>query len=114
MRIATWNVNSLKVRLPRVEAWLEEAQPDVLCMQETKLADSAFPALTFASLGYEAAHHGEGRWNGVAILSRVGLEAPAAGFAPDDEIIGNEARILSATRGGIRVGNVYVANRREG
>jgi exodeoxyribonuclease-3 len=113
MRIATWNVNSLKARLERVEAWLEEAQPDVLCMQETKLADSAFPALTFAALGYESAHHGEGRWNGVAILSRVGLEAPAAGFAPDDEIMGNEARILSATCSGIRVATVYVPNGRE-
>jgi exodeoxyribonuclease-3 len=113
MRIATWNVNSLKVRLPRVEAWLEEAQPDVLCMQETKLTDSAFPALTFSALGYESVHHGEGRWNGVAILSRVGLEAPSAGFAPDDEIMGNEARILSATCGGIRVVTVYVPNGRE-
>ena len=113
MRIATWNVNSLKARLPRVEEWLELAQPDVLCMQETKLADSAFPALTFSALGYEAAHHGEGRWNGVAILSRVGLEAPSAGFAPDDEIMGNEARILSATCNGIRVATVYVPNGRE-
>ena len=97
MRIATWNVNSLKARLPRVEEWLEESQPDVLCMQETKLADSAFPALTFGALGYEAAHHGEGRWNGVAILSRVGLESPSVGFAPDDEIMGDEARIVSAS-----------------
>ena len=113
MRIATWNVNSLKARLPRVEAWLEEAQPDVLCMQETKLADSAFPALTFSALGYEAVHHGERQWNGVAILSRVGLEAPSAGFAPDDEIMGNEARILSATCRGVRVCTVYVPNGRE-
>ena len=74
MRIATWNVNSLKARLPRVEAWLAECEPDILCMQETKLADSAFPSLTFSALGYEAVHHGEGRWNGVAILSRVGLD----------------------------------------
>ena len=68
MRIATWNVNSLKARLPHVEQWLEYARPDVLCMQETKLADSAFPAMAFQSLGYESAHCGEGRWNGVAIL----------------------------------------------
>jgi exodeoxyribonuclease-3 len=112
VRIATWNVNSLKARLPRVEEWLAEAQPDILCMQETKLADSAFPGLTFSALGYESAHHGEGRWNGVAILSRVGLEAPSSGFAPDDEIMGNEARILSATCGGIRVATVYVPNGR--
>jgi exodeoxyribonuclease-3 len=112
MRIATWNVNSLKARLPRVEAWLEECQPDILCMQETKLSDSNFPALTFGALGYEAAHHGEGQWNGVAILSRVGLEEPSVGFAPDDEIMGDEARILSATCGGIRVATVYVPNGR--
>jgi len=112
VRIATWNVNSLKARLPRVEAWLAECQPDVLCMQETKLADSAFPALTFSALGYESAHHGEGRWNGVAILSRVGLEEPSAGFAPDDEIMGNEARILSATCNGVRIASVYVPNGR--
>src|SRR5205814_2813849 len=69
VRIATWNVNSLKVRLPRVEEWLDYAQPDVLCMQETKLSDAAFPAMSFASRGYDAVHHGSGRWNGVAILS---------------------------------------------
>ncbi len=71
MRIATWNVNSLKVRLPRVEEWLGYAQPDVLCLQETKLADATFPHLAFAGFGYESVHHGDGRWNGVAILSRV-------------------------------------------
>jgi exodeoxyribonuclease III len=112
VRIATWNVNSLKARLPRVEGWLEECHPDVLCMQETKLADSAFPALTFSALGYESVHHGEGRWNGVAILSRVGVDAPASGFAPDDEIMGDEARIVSATCGGVRVTSVYVPNGR--
>lgn len=112
MRFATWNVNSLKARLPRVEAWLEECQPDVLCMQETKLADDAFPALTFSALGYDAVHHGEGRWNGVAILSRVGLDAPAVGFAPGDEIMGDEARIVSATCAGVRVTSVYVPNGR--
>jgi exodeoxyribonuclease-3 len=110
--VATWNVNSLKARLERVEAWLEECQPDILCMQETKLADSAFPALTFSALGYESVHHGEGRWNGVAILSRVGLDAPAVGFAPDDEIMADEARIVSATCAGIRVTSVYVPNGR--
>jgi exodeoxyribonuclease III len=112
VRLATWNVNSLKARLPRVEAWLADVQPDVLCLQETKLSDDAFPALTFAALGYDAVHHGEGRWNGVAILSRVGLEAPSSGFAPDDEILGGEARILSATCAGVRVATVYVPNGR--
>ena len=84
MRIATWNVNSLKVRLPKVEEWLAYAQPDVLCMQETKLADSAFPAMAFSALGYESAHCGEGRWNGVAILSRVGIDdvSPASPTRP--------------------------------
>ena len=76
MRIATWNVNSLKARLPRVEQWLAQIQPDVLCMQETKLSDDAFPGLAFQALGYDAVHHGEGRWNGVAILSRVGSVRP--------------------------------------
>jgi exodeoxyribonuclease-3 len=110
--VATWNVNSLKARLPRVEAWLQECEPDVLCMQETKLADSAFPTLAFSALGYESLPHGEGRWNGVAILSRVGLDEPAIGFGPDDEIMGDEARIVSATCGGVRVTSVYVPNGR--
>ena len=70
MRIATWNVNSLKVRLPRVEEWLEDVAPDIVCLQETKLADGAFPSLAFGALGYESVHHGEGRWNGVAIASK--------------------------------------------
>jgi exodeoxyribonuclease-3 len=112
VRIATWNVNSLKARLPRVEEWLAECEPDVLCMQETKLADSAFPALTFQALGYDSVHHGEGRWNGVAILSKVGLEQPSSGFGPDDEVFGGEARIVSATCGGVRVASVYVPNGR--
>ena len=73
MRIATWNVNSLKARLPRVEEWLEYAAPDVLCLQETKLADKAWPSLTFQALGYDSVHHGQGQWNGVAILSRLAV-----------------------------------------
>ena len=112
MRLATWNVNSLGARLERVEAWLAEVEPDVLCLQETKLADDAFPALTFSALGYESVHHGQGRWNGVAILSRVGLDAPAVGFAPGDVILRDEARIVSATCGGVRVASVYVPNGR--
>ena len=112
MRIATWNVNSLKARLPRVEDWLEYAKPDVLCMQETKLADAAFPAMAFEALGYETAHHGNGRWNGVAIASRVGLEDPLAGFSGEVEDEITESRILSATCGGVRVTSVYVPNGR--
>jgi exodeoxyribonuclease-3 len=94
-----------------VEEWLADMQPDVLCMQETKLADDAFPALTFAALGYEAVHHGQGQWNGVAILSRVGLTDPVANFADGAEPDA-EARIVSATCGGVRVSSVYVPNGR--
>jgi exodeoxyribonuclease-3 len=112
VRLATWNVNSLSARLERVEAWLAEVAPDVLCMQETKLADDAFPALTFSALGYESVHHGQGRWNGVAILSKVGLEAPAVGFSPSELVPRDEARIVSATCGGVRVASVYVPNGR--
>jgi exodeoxyribonuclease III len=111
VRIATWNVNSLKVRLPRVEEWLGYAQPDVLCLQETKVADTAFPSLAFSALGYEAAHHGEGQWNGVAILSRVGLADARPGFL-DDDLPDPEARLLWATCGGVRLASVYVPNGR--
>ena len=111
MRIATWNVNSLKARLPRVEEWLAYAAPDVLCLQETKLADTAFPALTFEALGYSSAHHGEGRWNGVAILSRVGLDDIANGFEDDDDP-DVDARLIWASCGGVRVASVYVPNGR--
>ena len=112
MRLATWNVNSLKARQERVEAWLAEASPDVLCVQETKLADSAFPSMAFQSLGYEAVHHGQGRWNGVAILSRVGVDDVVDGFADGGPADG-EARLLTATCGGVRVVTVYVPNGRQ-
>jgi len=114
MRIATWNVNSLKARLPRVEEWLEYAQPDVLCIQETKLSDDTFPQLTFGALGYESVHHGPGQWNGVATLSRVGIEDVSTGFG--DGVLDpyeGDARLLAATCGGIRFVNVYVPNGRE-
>ena len=111
MRIATWNVNSLKARLPKVEEWIDYARPDVLCMQETKVAGDAFPAMSFAALGYEAVHHSEGRWNGVAILSKVGIDDVVDGFADGEEPDG-EARLLTATCGGVRVATVYVPNGR--
>ena len=111
MRLATWNVNSLKVRLPRVEAWLAEVQPDVACLQETKVSDGAFPALAFGALGYETAHHGQGQWNGVAILSKVGLDDVVADFADGGEP-DVDARLISATCGGIRTMSVYVPNGR--
>ncbi len=109
--MATWNVNSLKVRLGRVEEWLAYAEPDVICLQETKLADTAFPALAFKTLGYESAHVGEGRWNGVAILSRIGLDDVTVGFTDGAEP-DPEARLIWATCGGVRVASVYVPNGR--
>ena len=112
MRLATWNVNSLNARLPRVEEWLDYARPDVLCMQETKLADEAFPVMPFQAQGYEVAFHGEGRWNGVAIASRVGIEDVVAGFSPEPEEGLAEARLISATCGGVRVASLYVPNGR--
>lgn len=110
--IATWNVNSLNARMPRVTEWLSAMEPDVLCLQETKLADDKFPSLEFGALGYESVHHGEGRWNGVAILSRVGLEDVVAGF-DDGADPDPDARIVWATCGGVRVASVYVPNGRE-
>src|ERR1700727_719053 len=74
VRIATWNVNSVLARLPRLVEWLEQAGPDVACLQETKVGADAFPADSVTPLGYAVAHHGEGRWNGVAVLPRVGVE----------------------------------------
>lgn len=111
MRLATWNVNSLRARLPRVQEWIADVRPDVLCMQETKLAEDAFPHLAFEELGYESVHHGQGQWNGVAIVSRRGLDDPVRGFA-DGDPADPEARLVSATCGGIRVSSVYVPNGR--
>jgi exodeoxyribonuclease-3 len=111
VRIATWNINSLNVRMARVEQWLAEVQPDVLCLQETKLADAKFPGLAFETLGYTSAHHGQGQWNGVAILSRLGMSDVTANF-DDDAEPDPDARIVAATCGGIRVASVYVPNGR--
>jgi exodeoxyribonuclease III len=122
MRIATWNVNSLKARLEKVQWWLERARPDVLLMQETKLADAAAPTEAFGTAGYELAHHGEGRWNGVAVASRVGIESVATNFGEplraartpevgDDEPLA-EARMISAVCGGVRVVSIYAPNGR--
>ncbi len=111
MRVVTWNVNSLRARQERVEEWLGEVQPDVLLIQETKLADDAFPTLVFEAMGYTCAHYGQGQWNGVAILSKVGLDDVVVNFAdgiePDPD-----ARIISATCAGVRVSSVYVPNGR--
>ena len=110
VRLATWNVNSLGARLPLVVEWVEANAPDILCLQETKLADSAFPSDAFAEIGYDSAHHGDGRWNGVAIVSRVGLEEPLAGLG--SEVDAQGCRMLAATCAGIRVHSVYVPNGR--
>ncbi len=128
IRLATWNVNSLKVRLPRVEQWLAEVDPDIVCLQETKLADDDVPRDAFASAGYEVAHHGEGRWNGVAIASRVGIADPITNFGDgpvrnsgagasvglDEEDFdpSDEARMVSAVAGGIRFVCLYAPNGR--
>jgi exodeoxyribonuclease III len=115
VRIATWNVNSVKQRVPRLLPWLDERQPDVVCLQETKLADDAFAELLGAALaerGYAVAAHGEPTWNGVAILSRVGLDDVVAGFAVASGLAHSEARVISATCDGIRVVSVYVPNGR--
>jgi exodeoxyribonuclease-3 len=113
MRIATWNVNSLKARLPRVEEWLNYAHPDVLCLQETKLSDDAFPQLAFSALGYDSVHLGQGQWNGVAILSRVGIDGVTSGFGDLVDPYEGDARMLAANCGGVRVVSVYVPNGRE-
>jgi exodeoxyribonuclease-3 len=115
MRIATWNVNSIGARLPRLLPWLEERRPDVVCLQETKLADEAFAELLgdeLAARGYEAAPHGEATWNGVAILSRAGLDDVVKGIPGAPGFPHPEARAVAATCGGIRVYSVYVPNGR--
>jgi exodeoxyribonuclease-3 len=122
VRIATWNVNSLKARLEKVTWWLARARPDVLLMQETKLSDADAPTAAFRGAGYELAHHGEGRWNGVAIASRCGIGEVVTNFGQalrpaktpdtgDDEPLA-EARMIAARCGGVRVVSVYAPNGR--
>jgi exodeoxyribonuclease-3 len=116
VRIATWNVNSVKQRVPRLLPWLDERQPDVVCLQETKLADDAFMDLLADELArrrYAIAYHGEATWNGVAILSRAGLEDVVMGVAGAPGFPHPESRAVSATCDGIRVVSAYVPNGRE-
>ena len=116
MRIATWNVNSVKQRVPRLLPWLDERRPDVVCLQETKIADDAFSELlgeALAERGYEVALHGSATWNGVAILSRAGLEDVVPGIPGGPGFPDPEARAVSATCDGVRVVSVYVPNGRE-
>ena len=115
MRIATWNVNSGKQRLPRLLSWLDERRPDVVCLQETKLADAAFFELLgdeLAERSYAVAAHGEPTWNGVAILSRVGLDDVTVGLPGAPGFPHQEARAMAASCGGVRVVSVYVPNGR--
>ena len=115
MRLATWNVNSIRSRAERVAAWLERRDVDVLALQETKCRDDQFPEMPFAAAGYEVAHVGFSQWNGVAILSRIGIEDVEIGF-PGQPTWGDpaaaEARSLGATCGGVRVWSLYVPNGR--
>lgn len=108
MKIATWNVNSLTARWPRVAQWLAQQQPDIVLLQETKQTDAKFPFARFEELGYRSVHYGQGQWNGVAILSTVEPEHVVRGFGDDDP----EARIIGATCAGIRVYSCYVPNGR--
>ncbi|NHA68879.1 exodeoxyribonuclease III [Phycicoccus flavus] len=115
MRIATWNVNSIRSRIDRLEAWLERSDVDVLCVQETKAKDEQFPHERLRALGYDVAHHGTNQWNGVAVLSRVGLEQVQVGFDGDPgwgDPVAAEARAIGATCGGVRLWSVYVPNGR--
>lgn len=127
MRVATWNVNSVKARLPRLLSWLDEAEPDVVCLQETKCRADMFPAAEVEELGYSTAAHGDGRWNGVAVLSRVGIEDVSNGFPgqpvyegeaesqtklTEPVLLTPEARAIGATCGGVRVWSLYAPNGR--
>jgi exodeoxyribonuclease-3 len=112
VRLATWNVNSVKARLPRLLEWLAATKPDVVCLQETKCAADAFPADQVAELGYASAVHGYGAWNGVALLSRVGLDEVTRGFPGEPGFPDPEARAIAATCDGIRVWSLYVPNGR--
>jgi len=112
VRLATWNVNSVRARLPRLIGWLDASRPDVCCLQETKSLDAGFPAAEVRELGYDVAHHGDGRWNGVAILSRVGLDDVRRGLPTDPGGAAAEPRCIAGTCAGLRVYSVYVPNGR--
>lgn len=107
MKLATWNVNSLKVRLPHVLAFLEREAPDAVCLQETKCEDAAFPGSAFESAGYHWAHDGQKTYNGVAILARTPPESVSRGIPGFED---PQKRVLGATVGGVRVVSVYCPN----
>jgi exodeoxyribonuclease-3 len=112
MRIATWNVNGIRARLPRLLEWLGQVAPDICALQETKCKDDGFPADDIRALGYQFAHHGTGGFNGVALLSRVGLDDVAFGFPGTDDPKMAEARCVSGVAGGVRAYSLYVPNGR--
>ena len=116
VRLATWNVNSIRARVDRVTSWLERSDVDVAALQETKCKDEQFPEEAFRALGYDVAHHGLSQWNGVAIVSRVGLEDVQVGFPGQPgwgDPLEAEARAIGATCGGVRVWSLYVPNGRD-
>ncbi|MGQ0467650.1 MAG: exodeoxyribonuclease III [Sporichthyaceae bacterium] len=116
MRVATWNVNSIKQRMPRFLPWLDERKPDVVCLQEIKVDDAAFGELLhdeLAARGYAVATYGQSQWNGVALLSRVGLDDVVRGIPGGPGFPDEEARAVSAVCGGARIWSVYVPNGRE-
>jgi exodeoxyribonuclease III len=112
VRLATWNVNSVRARLPRLLDWLANTRPDVVCLQETKIPPDDFPVTEIGELGYEVVAHGSGAWNGVAVLSRVGLSGQAIGFTDEPGFPDPEARALAVTCGDLRVWSVYIPNGR--
>jgi len=108
MIIATWNVNSIRARLPRVTDWLAKVRPDVLCMQETKVTDEEFPREEIEALGYRLETYGQPTYNGVAIASLHEMEEVARGLPEDDD--DSQRRVIEATVKGVRIVNVYVPN----
>jgi exodeoxyribonuclease III len=115
MRIATWNINSIRARIDRLTAWLARSDVDVVAIQETKIPDEKFPTERFTELGYQVAHHGTNQWNGVAVLSRVGLDDVQVGIPGlptwGDPAV-SEARSVSALCSGVRMWSLYVPNGR--
>ena len=112
MRVATWNVNSVRARLPRLLEWLAGNRPDVVCLQEIKCEAAAFPHAEVAELGYTAAVHGDGRWNGVALLGRTEPAAVSHGFPDEPGFPAPETRAIAGGYAGVRIWSVYVPNGR--
>jgi exodeoxyribonuclease III len=108
MRIASWNINSLRRRQERLFAWLEATKPDVVCLQETKCTDDQFPLLALQAAGYQSAYHGEKSYNGVAILAKADVKDVRPSLC--DEVVDPQARVIAATVGTVRVFSIYAPN----